>query len=62
MNLKQLEYFVHVAELGSFSKAAVVLDIAQPALSRQVRGLETELRIHRQQTDARLTPLEAHFR
>jgi len=43
MNLKQLEYFVHVAELGSFSKAAVVLDIAQPALSRQVRGLETEL-------------------
>jgi LysR family nitrogen assimilation transcriptional regulator len=44
MNLKQLEYFVHVAELGSFSKAAVVLDIAQPALSRQVRSLETELR------------------
>jgi len=44
MNLKQLEYFVQVAELGSFSKAAVVLDIAQPALSRQVRSLETELR------------------
>jgi LysR family nitrogen assimilation transcriptional regulator len=43
MNLRQLEYFVQVAELGSFSKAAVVLDIAQPALSRQVRGLETEL-------------------
>lgn len=44
MNLKQLEYFVHVAELGSFSKAALVLDIAQPALSRQVRALETDLR------------------
>jgi LysR family nitrogen assimilation transcriptional regulator len=44
MNLKQLEYFVQVAELGSFSKAAGVLDIAQPALSRQVRSLETELR------------------
>ena len=44
MNLKQLEYFVQVAELGSFSKAALVLDIAQPALSRQVRALETELR------------------
>jgi LysR family transcriptional regulator, nitrogen assimilation regulatory protein len=43
MNLKQLEYFVQVAELGSFSKAAVVLDIAQPALSRQVRALEIEL-------------------
>lgn len=44
MNLRQLEYFVHVAELGSFSKAALVLDIAQPALSRQVRLLETGLR------------------
>ncbi len=44
MNFKQLEYFVHVAELGSFSKAAVVLDIAQPALSRQVRALEIDLR------------------
>jgi LysR family nitrogen assimilation transcriptional regulator len=44
MNLKQLEYFVSVAELGSFSKAAVALDIAQPALSRQVRALEVELR------------------
>ena len=44
MNFKQLEYFVQVAELGSFSKAAVVLDIAQPALSRQVRALEVELR------------------
>lgn len=44
MNLKQLEYFVRVAELGSFSKAARVLGIAQPALSRQVRALETDLR------------------
>ncbi len=44
MNFKQLEYFVHVAELGSFSKAALVLDIAQPALSRQVRALEVDLR------------------
>jgi len=44
MNLKQLEYFVQVAELGSFSKAARVLGIAQPALSRQVRLLETDLR------------------
>ena len=43
MNFKQLEYFVQVAELGSFSKAALALDIAQPALSRQVRSLETEL-------------------
>jgi LysR family nitrogen assimilation transcriptional regulator len=45
VNLRQLEYFVAVAELGSFSKAAVMLNIAQPALSRQVRLLETDLRV-----------------
>ena len=44
MNLKQLASFVQVAELGSFSKAARLLGVAQPALSRQVRQLETELR------------------
>jgi len=44
MNLNQLNYFIHVAEHGSFSKAALVLGVAQPALSRQVRALETELR------------------
>ena len=44
MDLKQLEYFVRVAELGSFTRAAHALDIAQPALSRQVRLLEVELR------------------
>ncbi|HUG22747.1 LysR substrate-binding domain-containing protein [Piscinibacter sp.] len=43
MNLRQLETFVRVAELGSFSKAAMILGIAQPALSRQVRLLETGL-------------------
>jgi LysR family nitrogen assimilation transcriptional regulator len=45
MDLKQLEYFVRVAELGSFTRAAIALDIAQPALSRQVRLLEVELRL-----------------
>lgn len=44
MDLKQLEYFQRVAELGSFTQAAQALDIAQPALSRQVRRLEVELR------------------
>lgn len=44
MDLKQLEYFVRVAELGSFTRASVALNIAQPALSRQVRLLEVELR------------------
>lgn len=44
MDIRQLEYFVHVAELGSFSRAASLLSIAQPALSRQVRQLEIELK------------------
>ncbi|MHC9086886.1 LysR family transcriptional regulator [Luteimonas sp. RIT-PG2_3] len=43
MDLRQIEYFVRVAELGSFTRASVALGIAQPALSRQVRLLEVEL-------------------
>lgn len=42
MDLKQIEYFVRVAELGSFTRASAALRIAQPALSRQVRLLELE--------------------
>ena len=44
MDLKQLEYFVRVAEMGSFTHAAAALGMAQSALSRQVRLLEVELR------------------
>ena len=44
MDLRQLEYFVRVAELGSFTRAAIELAVAQPALSGQVRLLEVELR------------------
>ena len=44
MDLKQLNYFVRIAELGSISKAAAGLGVAQPALSRQVRALEVELK------------------
>src|SRR2546425_2705301 len=44
MDLRQLDYFVHVAELGSFSKAASLLSIAQSALSTRVRKLEVELK------------------
>lgn len=43
MELSQLRTLIHVAELGSLSKAADRLRIAQPALSRQVRLLEEEL-------------------
>jgi len=44
MDFKQIRTFVQVAELGSFTRAAAVLQIAQPALSRQVRALEVDLR------------------
>lgn len=43
MEIKQLKYFLSVSEFGSFSKAAVVLSVAQPVLSRQIRSLEEEL-------------------
>jgi LysR family nitrogen assimilation transcriptional regulator len=44
LDLKQLEYFVQVAEFGSFTLSSRFLRVAQPALSRQVRALEVELR------------------
>lgn len=42
MDLRQIAYFVDVAELGSFSRAAAALTVAQSALSRQVGQLERE--------------------
>ncbi|RRH85586.1 LysR family transcriptional regulator [Variovorax beijingensis] len=43
MELRQLQYFVAVVDAGSFSRAAVVLDLAQPSLSRQIALLEADL-------------------
>jgi len=43
MDLRHLRTFVTVAELGTVSKAAMRLHIAQPALSRQIWDLEREL-------------------
>jgi LysR family cyn operon transcriptional activator len=43
MELRHLRYFVSVAEAASVSKAALQVHICQPALSRQIRDLETEL-------------------
>lgn len=58
MELLQLDYFVRVAEQGSFTQAAVQLDVSQPALSKKVRALEVELRVnlfHRNGRGAQLT-------
>jgi LysR family transcriptional regulator, nitrogen assimilation regulatory protein len=43
MEIRRLQYFACVAELGSLCRASDVLRIAQPALTRQVRLLEEEL-------------------
>ena len=43
MNQRQLNYFLRIAELGSFTKAAAILHVAQPALSRQIQQLEDDL-------------------
>ena len=43
MNIKILKYFIKIAECGSFSKAASLLYVTQPTLSRQIALLENEL-------------------
>ena len=43
MELRSINYFVAIAELGNISAAAVKLGIAQPALTRHIKQLEGEL-------------------
>ncbi len=43
MELRSLNYFVRIAELGSITRAASHLHVAQPALTRHVQRLEEEL-------------------
>ena len=43
MTLTQIKYFIEVAKCLNFSEAAEHLFITQPALSRQITAIETEL-------------------
>jgi len=45
MNIRQLYYFISVAETSSFSKAAMMHYIAQPAMSQQIAALEQEFSV-----------------
>lgn len=60
MTIKQLQYFLRIAELRSFSKAASHLHVAQPALGLQIRKLEEELDVKLFNRHSRgVTPTEA---
>ena len=53
MQFRQLRYFVKIVEAGSFSRAASIIHVAQPALSQQIAELEERLGVTLLQRSAR---------
>jgi len=65
MELRQLRYFIAVADALHFTRAAELLHVAQPALSHQIRQLEEEIGavlLERTNRMVRLTPAGEAFR
>lgn len=59
MDIKQLKYFISIADLGSMTRASESLNIAQPALTQQIAKLEADLRARvfdRGTSGVKLTP------
>src|SRR5512136_1150144 len=65
MEMRQLRYFLAVAEQLHFTRAAELLHVAQPALSQQVALLEEEIGVkllERTNRRVQLTPAGQAFR
>ena len=64
MNPRQLEYAILLSEVKNFSQLAEMLDISQPALSKHIRSLETDIGIqifNRNTSPLSLTPAGVYF-
>ena len=64
MELRHLRYFIAAAETENVSRAALLLHLSQPALSRQIHDLEDELGValfERSAKSVRLTPAGRTF-
>ncbi len=64
LSLRQMEYFVTVVEEASFTRAAELLHVSQPALSHQIKALERSVGgalLERLPRGVRLTPMGRAF-